>query len=110
MSLKIAVIAGMLHITAPASPEPVQYLATAFGLPGQQLQWRGRDYWVAPHLCYDRCGTIPGQDNVLLAGGLSERDAADIQLTVWRKNGDRWVPVMHCAQFFYAPHCGSWGR
>ncbi len=110
MSLEILIIAGALHITAPATPAPEQYLATAYGLPGQQLQWRGRDNWVVPHLCYERCGTVAGQANVLLAGGLSLKDAADVQLTVWRLDGDRWVQVMHCAQFFGGPYCGPWGQ
>lgn len=109
MSLQIAILAGMLHITAPATPVPEQYVATAFALPGEQLQWRGWDYWVKPQFCFDRCGTIPGQDNVLLAGGLSVQDAADLQLTLWRKDGDRWVQVMHCANFFTGPYCGTWG-
>lgn len=109
MSLQIAVLAGLLHITAPATHAPEQYLATAYAHPGQQLQWRGRDNWVTPQLCYERCGTVPGQANVLLAGGLSERDAADIQLTVWRLEGDRWVQVMHCVHFFTGPYCGAWG-
>lgn len=108
--IDVLILAGMLHITAPATPTPQQYLATAFALPGQQLRWRGYDNWVAPHLCFDRCGTIPNQTNVLLAGGLSLQDAADVQLTVWRLDGEQWVQVMHCANFFSGPHCGSWGK
>lgn len=108
--IDVLVIAGLLHITVPATPAPEQYLATAYALPGEQLQWRGRDNWVAPHLCFDRCGTVPGQANVLLAGGLSLQAAADIQLTLWRLDGVRWVQVMHCADFFTGPHCGSWGQ
>lgn len=109
MSLNIAIVAGLLHITAPATPTPEQYLATAYALPGQQLQWRGWDNWVNPAYCFERCGTIPGQPNVLLAGGLSLQDAADVQLTVWRLDAGRWVQVMHCTNFFTGPYCGSWG-
>ncbi|MDP4076263.1 hypothetical protein [Acidovorax sp. A1169] len=108
--IDVLILAGLLHITAPATPAPEQYLATAYALPGQQLQWRGRDNWVAPHLCFERCGTVAGQPNVLLAGGLSLQDAADVQLTVWRLDGDHWVQVMHCAQFFGTPYCGPWGQ
>lgn len=57
-----------------------------------------------------RCGTLAGQPNVLLAGGLSLEDAADVQLTVWRLDAGRWVQVMHCAQFFGGPYCGRWGN
>lgn len=110
MSLNVLIMAGLLHITAPATPAPEQYLATAYALPGQQLQWRGRDNWVAPHLCFDRCGTVSGQPNVLLAGGLSLQDAADVQLTVWRLVGNTWVQEMHCANFFTGPWCGKWGQ
>jgi len=110
MSLQIAIIAGMLNITAPATPVPEQYAATAFTLPGQELQWRGFDGWVNPNLCFERCGTVPGQDNVLLGGGITQQDAADLQLTVWRKDGDRWVQVMHCTNFFTGPYCGPWGN
>lgn len=108
MSLDVLILAGMLHITAPATAEPEQYMATAYALPGEQLQWRGRDYWVKPHLCFERCGTVPGQPNVLLAGGLSLQDAADLGLTVWRLDGVRWAQEMHCANFFTGPWCGKW--
>ncbi|EJE53775.1 hypothetical protein PMI14_01326 [Acidovorax sp. CF316] len=108
--IDVLILAGLLHITVPATAAPQQYLATAYALPGQQLQWRGRDNWVAPHLCFDRCGTVPGQPNVLLAGGLGLQDAADLQLTVWRLDGTRWTQVMHCANFFTGPHCGTWGQ
>lgn len=109
MSLQVAIIAGLLHITAPATPAPEQYLATAYALPGQELQWRGWDNWVNPAYCFERCGTVPGQPNVLLAGGLSLQDAADVQLTVWRLDAGRWVQVMHCTNFFTGPYCGTWG-
>ncbi|CAN7454487.1 hypothetical protein LJR066_002866 [Acidovorax sp. LjRoot66] len=109
MSLNVLIVAGLLHITAPATPAPEQYRATAFALPGQELAWRGWDGWVNPAYCFERCGTVAGQDNVLLAGGLSLQDAADVQLTVWRLAGDRWVQVMHCANFFTGPWCGKWG-
>lgn len=108
--IDVLILAGLLHITAPATPASEQYLATAYALPGQQLQWRGRDNWVAPHLCFERCGTVAGQPNVLLAGGLSLQDAAEVQLTVWRLDGDHWVQVMHCGQFFGTPYCGPWGQ
>lgn len=108
--IDIAILAGMLHITAPAAAEPQQYAATAYALPGQELHWRGWDGWVLPGLCYDRCGTIPGQPTTLLAGGLTLQDAAGLGLTVWRKDGARWVQVMHCAQFFTGAYCGPWGQ
>lgn len=110
MSLDVLILAGMLHITAPASPEPQQYIATAYAMPGVELQWRGFDGWVAPGQCYQRCGTVPGQANVLLAGGLSVQDAAALGLTVWRLDAGRWVQVMHCAQFFTGAYCGPWGQ
>lgn len=108
--INVLILAGMLHITAPATPTPVQYLATAYAIPGAEIAWRGHDGWVNPNLCYQRCGTVPGQDNVLLAGGLSLQDAADLQLTVWRLVGNTWVQEMHCANFFTGPHCGPWGQ
>lgn len=109
MSLQTAIVAGMLHIVAPATPTPEQYIATAYAHPGVEIQWRGHDGWVSPAQCYQRCGTIPGQDNVLLGGGLTTQDAADWQLTVWRLDGARWVQVLHCANFFTGPYCGPWG-
>lgn len=110
MSLDILIIAGMLNITAPATPAPEQYAATAVALPGQELHWRGWDGWVNPAQCYERCGTVPGQASVLLATGITLQEAAALQLTVWRKDGARWVQVMHCAEFFGGAYCGPWGR
>ena len=109
MSLDVLILAGLLHIIAPATPEPQQYLATAYALPGTEIVWRGHDGWVNPSQCYQRCGTVPGQANVLLADGLSLQDAADLGLTVWRLDGLRWTQVMHCAQFFSGAYCGPWG-
>lgn len=109
MNLDIVILAGALHITAPAAPVAEQYRATACALPGQALHWRGWDGWVTPDLCYDRCGTVPGRSNALLAGELSVEDAADLQLTVWRKDGSTWVQMMHCAWFFAQAYCGPWG-
>lgn len=108
MSLDILILAGMLHITAPAAAAPEQYLATAYAHPGEQLQWRGRDNWVAPHLCFDRCGTVPDQANALLAGEIPLQAAADMGLTVWRLDAGRWAQEMHCANFFTGPWCGKW--
>lgn len=108
--IDVLILAGMLNITAPATPTPEQYLVTAYALPGQQYQWRGHDNWVAPHLCFERCGTVPNQPNVLLGGWLSQQDAADLQLTIWRLDAGKWVQVMHCANFFSGPYCGRWGQ
>lgn len=105
--IDVAIIAGLVYLTAPATPAPEQYLATAYSFPGEQLQWRGFDNWVKPQFCFERCGTVPGQPNVLL-GGMSVQTAADWQLTVWRREGDRWVQVVHCNNFFTGPHC--WNR
>lgn len=110
MSLNVLIVAGMLNITAPAAAVPEQYAATAFAIPGVELHWRGYDGWVAPAQCFERCGTIPGRDNVLLGGGFTVQDAADLQLTVWRLDAGRWVQVMHCANFFTGPYCGAWGQ
>jgi hypothetical protein len=111
MSLNILILAGMVHITAPAAPAPEQYAATAYALPGQSLSFRGWDGWVQPHLCYDRCSTTPGQPTPLLRGELSAADMADLQLTIWRKEGERWVQVMHCTRWFDgAPICATWGQ
>ncbi len=106
----IETILGMVFLTASASPVPEQYVATAFALPGVSLSFRGYDGWVAPQLCYDRCNTVPGQDNRLLRGEFTERELADLQLTVWRKDGDTWVQVMHCAHFFPGPTCTRWRK
>ncbi len=106
----IETILGMVLLTAPASAVPEQYAATAFALPGVNLSFRGFDGWVPPQQCYDRCNTVPGQDNRLLRGEFSARELADLQLTVWRKDGDTWVQVMHCAHLFAGPVCADWGR
>ncbi len=105
----IETILGMVFLTAPASAAPVEYQATAYALPGESLAWRGWDGWVPPHLCFDRCVTVPGQPAQLLRGELSEADMADLQLTVWRRDGARWVQVMHCARWFDgSPICARW--
>lgn len=112
MTLDILILAGMLHVTAPAAPEPVQYHVTAYAIPGASLAWRGFDGWVPADLCYGRCHTVPGQPNRLARGEFSLQDAADLQLTIWRKesgDGDRWVQALHCAQFFTGPVCAHWG-
>ncbi|KRC36223.1 hypothetical protein [Acidovorax sp. Root219] len=107
----IETILGMVFLTAPAAPAPEQYIATAYALPGVSLAYRGWDGWVQPHLCFDRCSTVPGQRTQLLRGELSAADMADLQLTVWRKDGDRWVQVMHCARWFDGrPICARWGQ
>ncbi len=107
----IETILGMVFLTAPANSEPVEYQATAYALPGVSLAWRGWDGWVQPHLCYDRCNTQPGQPTQLLSGELSEADMADLQLTVWCRDGARWVQVMHCARWFDGrPICARWGQ
>lgn len=109
--IDILILSGMLHLTVPASPEPQQYAATAYAMPGVSLSWRGWDGWVQPHLCYDRCSAPAGQPAQLLRGELSEADAADLQLTLWRKDGARWVQVMHCARWFDGrPMCSTWGQ
>lgn len=108
MTLDILILAGMLHVTAPATPVPVQYHLTAYAIPGASLAWRGLDGWVAPQLCFDRCATVAGQPSVLARGEFSLQDAADLQLTLWRKEGGTWVQAMHCAQFFTGPWCGRW--
>lgn len=110
MNLEILILAGALHITAPASPVPEQYAATAYALPGASLSWRGWDGWVEPRLCFERCSAPAGQPAYLLRGELTAADAADLQLTVWRMDGARWVQVMHCARWFDGrPMCGTWG-
>lgn len=108
MSLDILILAGMVHLTAPAAPAPEQYAATAYALPGVNLSFRGFDGWVPPELCFDRCNTVPGQANHLLRGEFTVGELADLQITIWRKDGAEWVQVMHCAHFFGGPFCGRW--
>ena len=109
LAVIVETILGMVFMTAPATAEPVEYQATAFALPGVSLAFRGWDGWVQPHLCFDRCKTTPGQATQLLRGELSEADMADLQLTIWRKDGDRWVQVGHCNRWFDGrPICGKW--
>ncbi len=109
MSLDILILAGMVHLTAPAAPAPEQYMATAYALPGVGLAYRGFDGWVAPGLCFERCQTAPGQPTQLLRGEFSAGELADLQITVWRRDGDRWVQVMHCARWFDGtPICARW--
>lgn len=106
----VETILGMVFLTMPPAPVPQQYMATAYALPGASLAWRGWDGWVQPHLCFDRCLTAPGEPTRLLLGELSEADMADLQFTVWRKDGERWVQVMHCARWFDGrPICSTWG-
>jgi hypothetical protein len=108
--IDILILAGALHLTAPAAAEPQQYMATAYAMPGVEIAWRGRDGWVQPGLCFDRCNTVPGQPAQLLRGELSEADAADLQLTLWRRDSARWVQVMHCTRWFDGrPLCSTWG-
>lgn len=109
--IDILILAGMVHLTAPASAEPVEYQATAYAMPGVSLAWRGWDGWVQPHLCFERCKTLPGQPTQLLRGELSEADMADLQLTVWRRDGARWVQEVHCTRWFDGrPICARWGQ
>lgn len=107
--IDILILAGMLNTTVPATPAPEQYAATAYALPGQEVHWRGHDNRVNSAQSYERCGTVPGQSNVLL-GGITLQEAAALQLTVWRLDARRWMQVMHCAQFFGGACCGPWGQ
>lgn len=110
MAVEILILAGMVHLTAPATPEPQQYMATAYALPGVSLAWRGWDGWVTLDRCYDRCNTAPAEPARMLRGEFSVRELADLQLTVWRREGSTWVQVMHCNHFFTGPVCADWGR
>lgn len=82
MSLLVEIVAGLIVITAPASPVPVEITASSGNT---VIGYRKFDGWVPYHLCFDRCKTTPGEAAVIPTG-LDLRTMADLDIRV-QENG-----------------------